>query len=256
MSNVKITVLMAVYNGGHYLDAAIKSVLNQTFLDFEFLIINDCSTDDTLACIHSFDDKRIKVHNNQHNIGQTGSLNIGLRLAKGHYVARIDADDVAFPHWLEKQVAFISNNPDYSVVSAYVVVIDESNKIRTIYKTPAHREDIILRSLFASSINHVGSLLKKEDVLNHGGYEERYKISADYDLWRKLLRDNLRVTTNEKVLMAVREHAQSSSKSEHEGRGIGEIAELVLKYVDEFTNTKFSNSDNKLRTFTPKSFLL
>ena len=246
INDISVTVLMTVYNGGRYLDAAIKSVLNQTFQDFEFLIINDCSMDDTLACVHSYNDKRIKVHNNLQNVGQTRSLNTGLRLAKGNYVARIDADDVALPCWLEKQVNFISDNPSCSVVSAYVVAIDEADRIKKVYKPPARREDIILRSLFTSPINHVSSIFKKKDVLEHGGYEERYKISADYDLWRKLLRDSLKVTTNKKVLMAIREHAQSLSKSEHEGRGLQEITEVVLKYMDEFTSVKFSSCDINL----------
>lgn len=243
---MSITVLMAVYNGGYYLDNAIKSVLAQTFRDFEFLIINDCSTDDTLKRIHSYNDQRIRVYNNSENVGQTESLNIGLRLARGDYVARIDADDVAFPYWLEKQAAFVKVNPDCSVVSAYVVAIDETNKIKKIHKPPVCREDIILRSLFTSPINHVGSILRKKDVLERGGYEKCYKIAADYDLWGKLLRDNLTVTTNKEVLMAIREHTQSLSKSEHEKRGLQEIIEVVSKNVDKFTNMKFSKREMQI----------
>ena len=246
INNTSVTVLMTVYNGGHYLDAAIKSILNQTFKNFEFLIINDCSTDDTLVRVHSYSDKRIKIHNNPRNVGQTRSLNIGLGLAKGDYIARIDADDVALPFWLEKQVAFVNHNPDCSVVSAYVVAIDETNKIKKVYRPSASQQDIILRSLFTSPINHVGSVFKKNDVLEHGGYEERYKIAADYDLWGKLLRNNLNVTTNEGVLMAIREHPQSLSQSGQETWGFREITEVVLKNVEKFTNVEFSSSDINL----------
>jgi len=241
-----ITVLMTVYNGGKYLTQSVKSVLNQTYCDFEFLIINDCSTDNTRAILESFHDKRIKIHHNAENIGQTKSLNIGLKLASGEYIARMDSDDIAFPHWLEKQTDFVKNNPDCSVASAYVIAIDGTNKVTKVYKPPARREDIVLRSLFTSPLNHVGSILKKKDILEHGGYEERYKIAADYDLWGKLLRGNLKVTTNEEVLVAIREHAQSFSKSEHERWGFQEIIEVALKNIDEFTNVKFSSFDINL----------
>ncbi|HLD69252.1 MAG TPA: glycosyltransferase family 2 protein, partial [Candidatus Omnitrophota bacterium] len=142
-----ISVLMALYNGGEYLKQSIKSVLDQTHDDFEFLIVNDCSTDDSLKIIESFHDKRIKVHNNAKNLGQTPSLNIGLKLARGDYFARMDADDVAFPQWIQSQVNYVEKHPGYSVVSSYAVAIDEENKIKKLYKPPQNKEDIILRSL-------------------------------------------------------------------------------------------------------------
>lgn len=244
--NPIITVLMTVYNGGEYFSASMKSVLNQTFRNFEFLIIDDCSTDHSVQTIESFGDGRIRIHHNPINLGQTKSLNVGLKIASGEYIARIDADDIAFPHWLERQVAFINDNPNYSVVSANVVAIDEMNRIKKIYRPPMHKEDIILRSLIASPISHVGSVFKKNDVLEHGGYDENYKIAADYDLCGKLLRNNRKITTNPQILMAIREHAQSLSRSERGKKELQEIIEVAQKNIDKFTNMKFSNDEVKL----------
>ena len=96
----QITVLMAVYNGEKCLNHTIESILNQSFQNFEFLIVNDCSTDNTIELIKSFEDPRIRIHNNAVNLGQTKSLNVGLKLTKGKYIARMDADDYAMPERL------------------------------------------------------------------------------------------------------------------------------------------------------------
>src|SRR3990167_4275908 len=196
MKNPSITVFMAVYNGEKYIRSSVESVLQQSFADFEFLIINDKSTDQTLTILQEYREKdpRIVIHTNQNNIGQTKSLNTGLRLAKGEYVARIDADDFALPRWLETQVAAARKNPKSAVISAQALVIDENNSILRIARSPAALQDIILRSFTFSPINHVGSILKKDTVIKNGGYDENYKTAADFDLWGKLIRsgENIR----------------------------------------------------------------
>ncbi len=242
----KLTVLMALYNGGEYLGRSVKSVLGQTYRDFEFLIINDCSTDNSLETIASFHDDRVKIHHNSSNVGQTRSLNVGLKLALGEYVARIDADDIAFPCWLERQMAFIAQNPGYSVISTQALVIDEKNKIKKVYKPPVLPEDIILRALVASPINHVGAFFKKKDIVDNGGYDEAYKTAADYDLWGKLLRNALKITTTSEMLVAIREHAQSLSRSERGKRELSEIIDIAQRNIDAFTNAQLSHEEVRL----------
>lgn len=244
--NIGITVLMTVYNGGGYLRQSVQSVLEQTFRDFEFLIINDCSTDDSLATIESFHDERIKIHSNAMNLGQTKSLNVGLKLAKGDYIARIDADDVALPQWLGTQVDKVKERPGCSVASSYAFVIDEHNKIKKVYKPPFEREDIILRSLIASPINHVGCIFKKKDILENGGYDEEYITAADYSLWGKLLRKGLEITTTPKILMAIREHVRSLSRSNRGKRELEEIEEVVGKNIGKFVDAKFTDHEISL----------
>ena len=108
----KISVLMPVYNCELYVQEAIDSILNQTFIDFELLIIDDCSTDKTVEIINNYADKRIKLTTKPHNTGLTNSLNYGLSIAQGQYIARMDGDDVSVLDRFEKQVKFLDTNPD------------------------------------------------------------------------------------------------------------------------------------------------
>ena len=113
MKNPLVSILMPVYNSEKYLREAIKSILNQTFTNFELIIINDGSTDNSLKIIKSFKDNRIKIIKNKGNLGLIKTLNKGIDLAQGKYIARMDADDIAMPKRLEKQIAFFNENPDY-----------------------------------------------------------------------------------------------------------------------------------------------
>lgn len=241
-----ITVLMALYNGGEYLKQSVQSVLDQTYDNFEFLIVNDCSTDDSLKIIESFHDKRIKVHSNARNLGQTPSLNLGLKLAKGDYFARIDGDDVALPQWLKAQVNAIEEYPDHSVISSYAVAIDEKNRLKKVYAPPLESDDIILRSLIAPPIHHVGSILKKKDIIQVGGYNERYIYAADYELWERLINNDFKITTTPEILVAIREHSHSVSRSEHGRRDLVEVREIAGRNIGRFARIKFSDDQVSL----------
>ncbi|TNE70794.1 glycosyltransferase family 2 protein, partial [bacterium] len=105
-----ITCLMSVYNGEEFLREAMDSILDQTYTNFEFLIINDGSTDDTVPIIESYDDPRIRLIHNEVNIGLTKSLNKGIGLAKGEYIARMDADDISLPERFERQIEVLLNS--------------------------------------------------------------------------------------------------------------------------------------------------
>ncbi|HEY9660554.1 MAG TPA: glycosyltransferase, partial [Allocoleopsis sp.] len=126
----QISVLMAVYNGSRYVAEAIESILNQTFTDFEFLIIEDGSTDNTVQILQDYAnrDPRIKLIQNEQNIGLTKSLNKGLKLAQGKYIARQDADDVSLPHRFEQQIAVFAQNPAAVLVSCSLELIDATGK--------------------------------------------------------------------------------------------------------------------------------
>jgi glycosyltransferase involved in cell wall biosynthesis len=231
----RITVLMALYNGGSYLARSVRSVLDQTYKDFEFLIINDCSTDDSVRTIESFQDPRIRLLHNQQNLGQTRSLNVGLRAAQGEWVARIDADDIALAYWLEKHTAFIQKNPAFSVVSVDALVIDEQDRVQKKYRSPVHIDDIVLKAFFNSPINHVGCIMKKKDILAVGGYDEKYRTVADYDLWRKLICGDFLVTSLGETCVAVRRHAASYSFQDLSESYFDQIAEITLPIVTKYT---------------------
>lgn len=249
-TNPLVTVLMTVYNGGKHLKSSVQSVLNQTFRDFEFLIVNDCSTDDSVKMIESFNDERIIIHHNEKNLGQTKSLNIGLNLARGKYAARMDADDMAFPMWLEKLVSFAEAHREYVVVSAAAAVMNESGKLNKIQRTPTTFEGVIFHIFIGNAINHVGSLFNKEIVLKKGGYNEEFKISQDYELWSSLIRNNYRLVNIDDMLVAVRVHESSISYVAEKDRGLMEVAEIIYRNVSSLTKLKISYDDAiKMRVF-------
>jgi len=243
MDDMRITVLMTVYNGGHFLKMAIESVLSQTYKDFEFLIVEDHSTDDSLKLIESFNDERLVVHANENNIGQTASLNVGLKLARGRYVARIDADDVAFPDWLEVQVAYIKENPGHAVVSANTLVIDENNKIIRDFVCPTSLSDMRLRSILASPISHGVALIDKEIALASGGYDEKHKIIADYGLWSKMIRGGHRFASSNRYLMAIRMHSTRSSVVSGNDIYLDQFVLVMKDNIESIAKNSFSDEE-------------
>jgi len=241
-----VSVLMTVYNAGEYLRPAIDSILAQSYQDFEFLIINDGSTDESLEVLQSYEDPRIRIHNNPQNIGQTASLNVGLNLAKGKYIARIDADDVAFPNWLESQMEFLARNPDCAVVSANAIVIDEANRVKRSLLSSNSMSDMIFRSLTASPINHGVSLMDKNIVLENGGYDPQYKIISDYGLWSKLIHNGCQLTSNSDYLMAIRMHSSRSSISSGNDAYIREFAKIMKINIENVSNHELEQIEVEL----------
>jgi glycosyltransferase involved in cell wall biosynthesis len=179
----KISVVMSVYNGALFLGEAIKSILNQTCQDFEFIIINDASTDDTSKVLAEFTDSRIIVLKNDENIGMTKSLNIGIRHAKGQFVARMDADDISLPQRFEKQLLFLENNPEYALVGSSYFKIDEAGNKVSIIKVLA--DDLAIRRELKKQnwFGHGTVMIRRQVLAEMGGYDERFKYSQDYDLW-------------------------------------------------------------------------
>lgn len=184
--NPKITVLMSVYNGEKYLRYAIESILNQTYKDFEFLIINDASTDTSRDIILSYKDPRIRLIDNNKNIGLTLSLNTGLRLARGKYIARMDADDVSMPERLEEEIKFMEIHRDHAVVGTFVRILNENSEIIRSLERPI--EDVKIREFLKidNCIAHGSVMIKKECLLDVGLYDESMLRSQDYDLWLRI----------------------------------------------------------------------
>jgi glycosyltransferase involved in cell wall biosynthesis len=238
-----VTVLMTVYNGAEYLKTSVQSILNQTFKDFEFFIVNDCSTDNSVEIIESFNDNRVVVYDNEKNIGQTKSLNKGLRLAKGRYIARIDADDVAFPIWLEKLVNYMKEYSGYAAISPAVILIDSAGKTKKMRRVPVSFHEIIFRIFFDSPMNHVSALLNKDLILENGGYDEKFKITQDYELWSSLVRNNYSITNIPDVLMSCRVHSLSTLFMEASKKALKEKSETIFRNINSFTNLKLAYDD-------------
>jgi glycosyltransferase involved in cell wall biosynthesis len=184
----RVTVLLAVHNGEPYVRDAVASMLEQTYRDFEFVIVDDASTDGTVATIESFGDDRIRLLRNAHNLGQVPSLNRGLQEARGDIIARIDADDVSHPQRLAKQVAVLDANPSVALVGSWMTLVDErGRKVGALRRSLRGYADFIYHTLIMRVyVAHPAALYRRAPVLEVGGYDERTGPAEDKDLWRKL----------------------------------------------------------------------
>lgn len=182
-----ITVLMPVFNGERYLKEAIDSVLAQTYTDFEFLIVNDGSTDHSEAIIRSYSDDRIKIIN-QPNGGVSNALNTGLQNALGQYIARFDADDICMPERLATQISFMLDHPGYVLVGSDAKYIDEDGAFIFQYHNNGYTHEEIKKSLIKDcTFLHSSVMFLKSAVWELGGYDPHAYLFEDYFLWIKLI---------------------------------------------------------------------
>jgi len=184
----KISVLMAVFNGERYLSQAIDSILNQTFPDFEFLILDDGSTDRSFAILRGYATRDPRIHlTHRDNQGLTRSLNELMQQARGELIARIDADDIALPERFKRQVLFLAQNSDVVCVGSSLDWIDEQGRFIAHCPMPEGNDELQQLMLGGiSMLHHPCAMFRRLAALQVGGYDERLKTSADLDLWLKL----------------------------------------------------------------------
>lgn len=186
----KVSVILATRNGAQHLGEAIASVLGQKFRDFEIVVIDDASADlEVEKIIKSFMDGRIRYHKNEKNLGYTAASNVGLDLARGEYVARIDDDDVWLnENKLSEQVEFLDAHPDYVVVGTNAVIVARTDE-RELERTDFPTDDAEIRKIILNfnPLVHCSVLFRREAVLQAGGYDAvNFPFVQDYDLWLRL----------------------------------------------------------------------
>ena len=183
--NPKISVIMAVYNGANHVRGAVKSILEQTERDFEFIIINDGSRDETSAILDAMarEDARLRIIH-QENTGLTVALNRALALASGTYIARQDGDDISYPARFEKQCALLDQNPETVLVGANAddVYEDGSSGVWGFY-TPEELQKI---TFLKTPFPHSTAMIRAETLRALGGYDESYKTAQDMELWMRM----------------------------------------------------------------------
>lgn len=184
----KVTVLMPVFNGEKYLGEAIESILNQTFSDFELLIINDGSTDTSVEIINSYNDPRIRLVQNEENLGLIATLNKGMDLACGEYIARMDCDDVSLPKRLDKQVTYMDKHPNVGVCGTWFRWIDGPLHNKTVCWQTDY-ETIKCGLMFVAMIGHPTALMRTKIFRQHKLYYDFSYIHAeDFELWSRAWR--------------------------------------------------------------------
>jgi glycosyltransferase involved in cell wall biosynthesis len=186
MKNPKVTVLMSVYNGEEYLNEAIDSILGQTFKEFEFLIINDGSADKTGEILKRYNDPRIRILNNEENVGLTKSLNKGLKLARGEYIARQDADDISMPERLKKEVEFLEQNRNVGLVGTDYFMVNEEGEAVHIVKCLNGCRELKVKLLEGNQFGHGSVMFRRECIDNIGTYREEFKLAQDYDFYLRI----------------------------------------------------------------------
>jgi glycosyltransferase involved in cell wall biosynthesis len=208
-----VTVLLPVYNGERFLADAVKSVLSQTFRDFELLVVDDGSTDGSATILESFTDPRIRVIKNEKRQKLAGALNRGIESARGMYIARMDADDVCMPERLAAQVGFMDTHPDIGMCGCWVRTIGDHPSSGTIYKFPETHEEIKASLLFDNPFAHPSTILRKSFLDKYLlRFDGSYYPAEDYELWARAL-DCFTSANIARVLLQYRLHANSMTLS-------------------------------------------
>jgi glycosyltransferase involved in cell wall biosynthesis len=230
----KISVLMPVYNCEKYLNEAVESILQQSYADFEFIIIDDHSTDTSGSIINRYQDPRIIFVHNDENIGVTRSLNRGLSLAQGEYIARMDADDISLPGRFEKQVSFLDAHPNVGVLGTAACLMDQFGKIGDPIRFPEEHMLLCWRlCFFVNPIIHPSVMMRRQLVSRVNGYNPELATSQDYQLWCRLS-GMTRLANLPEIFLYLRKHAESiSSKklAEQKRRGMENSGGLLSEIM-------------------------
>ena len=208
----KLSVILPVYNGQQYLTEAIESVLSQSFTDFELIIINDGSTDGSGEIIKALSDARIRYFE-QSNKGLAATLNRGISLAKGEYVARQDQDDVCLPSRFEKQAAFLDANLDVGMVGTAAEIWAGNERTDRFLKHPVDDASLTFGLLFDNHFVHSSVTIRRAVFARVGGYAEGLRQPPeDYELWSRVMRE-YKLANLPDVLMVYREVEGSMSRT-------------------------------------------
>lgn len=212
--NPKISVVMTVFNAEPFLKEAIDSILGQSFEDFEFIIIDNASADRSRNIIASYKDSRILFIENERNLGQSKALNIGIRKARGEFIARMDADDISLPRRFQEQYDYLQKNGSIAVVGSWYLEIDEKGRTIREFRLPTDPWEIKTYLIGSSALSyhcipHPIVLMRKQALLDAGLYNEGY-IVQDFDLWVRISRKYL-LSNLGKVLFKYRINSSSQS---------------------------------------------
>ena len=255
LKNIKVSFLISVFNGEKYLDKSLLSIKNQTYQNYEIVIVNDASTDNSLSIIRKYKKifKNYKIINNIKNIGLTKSLNIAAKNARGEWLARLDADDVCNYLRLDKQLELISSENSIALIGSGCNFINTDDKV--IFKKSFGNKSNYLKSQL-QKVNaffpHSSALIKRSIFLKLGGYDEFFKFAQDYDLWLRVSEKYEIIASND-FLVNIRIHNNriSNKKTKNEQFIFARVA-IISYWLRNNFNIK---SDNKIKKIIFKNLL-
>ena len=229
----KVTILMPTYNVAPYVKEAIDSVMQQTYTNFELLVIDDCSTDNTVSLVRSIDDPRIRIVQNEKNLGLAENLNRGLSLITTEYVARMDGDDIAEPLWLEHEVAVLDNNPDIGICSGG---FERFGTVKSLVRFPERHEDCLANMLFECSV--IVPTFRMSLYRDHGlRYSTEAFPAEDYRFWAECLRVT-RIYNIQETLFHYRMHPTQicTARREEQQKKVAATRRYMLEWLSpDFT---------------------
>jgi len=213
MKPPELSIIMPVYNSVDFIAEAVESVLSQTFTDFELIVIDDASTDGSDKILNGFKDDRIKHYTNDENQGIVYSRNLGLKEARGNFIAQFDSDDVALPDKFEKQINYLKKNPEFGMIGSWVRMIDEAgNSLRQSWKLPAKPKLIpsimLFRNYFVQS-----TIVARKEALPDEGYRIGFDVVEDYKMWVEIAR-KYKVWNMPEYLVNYRVHGSSATNTD------------------------------------------
>ena len=216
--NPRVTVLMPVFNGERYLRAAIDSIIDQTFRDFELLIINDGSTDSSEHIMTSYNDPRIRLDRNEKNLGLIATLNKGFNLALGKYIVRMDCDDISLPSRLAVLVQAMDRNQEWGLCGSWIKILENSDAV-WVQTYPSDHDTIKCELLFDSPLAHPSVIFRRSLLERHRiYYDDRYRHAEDYELWCRLIQITF-LANIPQILLLYRIHgSQVGTRYLHEQR--------------------------------------
>jgi len=185
----RVSVIMPVYNAARYLKEAIGSIVGQTYTDWELIIINDGSTDESNFIIGSYSDSRIRHYENGSNLGLIATLNRAINLCRGEYIARMDADDISLPERISSQLEFMEKNPEYAICGTNARIINEAGNTTGKILNLESNEYLQINLLFSVPFIHP-SVMIRADVLKSNIFDSNFKHAEDYELWCRIARDH------------------------------------------------------------------
>jgi cellulose synthase/poly-beta-1,6-N-acetylglucosamine synthase-like glycosyltransferase len=245
MNAPRVSVLLPVYNGAKTLQASLDSVLRQEFDEFELLAIDDGSTDDTMAMLRACRDPRLRVLQNERNLGLTRTLNRGLSEARGNLIARQDADDLSGSERLARQVRYLDEQPDVALVGSSSWRIDNHGRVLGTIDLPTTHLAIRWGSLFDNPFIHTSVLFRREVVRELGGYDEQWSICQDYELWNRIA-GRCRVGNLRERLVFYRENPTSMMQSEPEAASAEMGRLLAINLASVLPGCSFTKDEIEL----------
>lgn len=227
--NPLVSVLMPVYKTAPYLSEAMDSMLHQTFKDYELIVLDDCSPDNAEEILDAYDDSRIVRYKGENNVGLSNVLNVGIEMARGKYIARMDSDDISLPNRLQIQVDYLETHSEIDLVSVGMQLFGAKESVWIRERNP---EKVKIEALFHSPVLHASSMWRKDSFERHGlRFRQEMVPAEDYDLWTRAMLKGLKLVNLPEVLYEYRIHeAQATVQTD---KTAAKSREVQMAYLHE-----------------------